>query len=99
MAGHRPSSEEWRPSSQRFVDLGCAALQDGEQAAGGVLREVGRRAMGVEGGLIVVLLEKKNPPRVDRRTVGLVHAATRLGAGGRGQLAEQLHRLGLAARL
>ena len=69
-----------RPASvgQRVVELRAPALGDRDQAADDVLDEVGRGAVGVEGGLVVVLLVEEEPPRLGGRSVGLVEPAAGL---------------------
>ena len=74
---------------QGDVKLRRAAFENQEQASLGVLLEIGSGSVGIERGLIVVLLVKKKPPRVGRRPVCQIHPATGLGARVLGHLGEE----------
>src|SRR5208337_1842729 len=88
-----------RSVGQRSEELRRAALGDGEETLLDVSLEVRCRAVGIESGLIGVLLIEKEPAGIGRRAMRQVHPAARLGAGVLGQRSEQLGSLFLMARL
>jgi cysteine desulfurase family protein (TIGR01976 family) len=78
---------------QSFEDLGRSAFDDLEQAFLDILLEVGCRAMGVEGGLVGILLVEKEASGVGRRAVRHVHLAAGLLTSMLRQCSEQFNSL------